>query len=244
MNATSDSWNQIFRDNADNGAIDPNDRRGYKNRYITGLRDQYFINWFKRHFDPEHSPSLIDIGCGSGLSSRPLIELGAKVIGVDIAFEGLSIAPKNPNFLPVLVNGKDLPIGENRIDGAVSYVSLSYIEDDDALLNILKQLRYGLTPGAPVLLIEQTTAERKTIPEHHKVQRTTTEWIDLMSSAGFNLRQTETLRCGHAPLLYLLRFGLIKQISPTRGASYERAFEPILKKFKKEYFETGFNLIA
>lgn len=241
-NPTSKNWDQIFRENADAGAIDPNDKRGYKNRYIKELRDSLFADWYERLFSSKESPKIIDFGCGSGLSSRPLIEKGASVIGLDIAYEGLSLAPKVSNFFPVLIDGTGVPIADSKTDGAVSYVSLSYIEDDIALLNVLKQLHRASKIGAQFLFIEQSARQRQAIPSQHKVIRTLPQWKTVIESAGFQVRNISTLRCGHTPYLSLLKYGVIKRIPPSLGNRLEKFFEPFLSRRRSGYLEIAMEL--
>lgn len=60
---------------------------------ITPFRIQLIRNWFGDIEDK----TIVDFGCGGGLISIPLIELGAHVIGIDLSPSSIECAKKRAN---------------------------------------------------------------------------------------------------------------------------------------------------
>lgn len=73
---------------------------------------------------------VLDLGCGSGISSKKLIDINAKVVGIDISEEMIKIAKKsiaNANFY--VGNIENLPFNNQEFDVVSSSLALHYIED-------------------------------------------------------------------------------------------------------------------
>lgn len=112
--------------------------------------------------DMHEGSRLLDAPCGFGRLSRPLVERGAVVVGVDQSATLLECAEKDRGNLSAerlryLQHDLRQPLPESGFDAAINiFSSLGYgTEDDD--LAILRNLRSALRPGG-LLLVE--TAHR------------------------------------------------------------------------------------
>jgi len=82
--------------------------------------------------------AILDLGCGTGLELQWYFSLnpGAKVTGIDLA-EGMlgALKAKFPDKDITLIQGSyfEVPLGENRFDGAVSVESLHHFTIDEKI---------------------------------------------------------------------------------------------------------------
>lgn len=70
-------------------------------RYAAGRPDyhQIVIDKIKDLLQPAKKfPNILDIGCGNGFSTIPLLELGESIVGVDASAAMIAQAPKHPNI--------------------------------------------------------------------------------------------------------------------------------------------------
>jgi len=95
--------------------------------------------------------TCLDIACGTGNISKLLIELGFKVVGLDISSEMVSIATqKFPEEQFVCADSRNFNLGDHSksITLAVSfYDSLNYLLSDDDMLQAFKSVNRNLPVG-------------------------------------------------------------------------------------------------
>jgi 2-polyprenyl-3-methyl-5-hydroxy-6-metoxy-1,4-benzoquinol methylase len=96
---------------------------------------------------------VLDVGCGNGVSTRRLAELGAHVLGIDYSARFLELArarvtPHDERIDYLLVDASDeaalLALGEGQFDALVCNMVLMDMADIDPLLRAARQL---LTPA-------------------------------------------------------------------------------------------------
>jgi ubiquinone/menaquinone biosynthesis C-methylase UbiE len=94
---------------------------------------------------------VIDLGCGTGLSTRPLIERGANVVAVDSDAEMLAIATRHLDGNARLVHGRAeaLPLPDASADLVVAAQAAHWFDEPDANDEIRRVLR----PGGAVALL-------------------------------------------------------------------------------------------
>ncbi|MGO1000007.1 class I SAM-dependent methyltransferase [Lysobacter sp. CA196] len=203
-------WNSLAGIDPDAAIIDPLDRRGQKNAYLAGIRNNAFLRTLERN--GIESGRLLDLGCGTGSSTRPLLDAGYAVLGVDIAPDLLRHARArcgDENCLFVAMDGKQLPLADASVDAVVVYVVLSYLTDDGQASTLLKSIRNALKPGGSLIMIEQARRHRRVTEKGLKVQRTRKEWQSLLRSAGFASERSSVLRHGRFPTTPLIAMGLL-----------------------------------
>ncbi|WP_152972001.1 class I SAM-dependent methyltransferase [Desulfatitalea tepidiphila] len=80
---------------------------------------------------PSPNESVLDIGCGSGLSTRPLVEMGLNVTGVDPSPYMLDLCFAALQNRVELYRGyaEDLPFGDNSFNYAIFFIALEFADD-------------------------------------------------------------------------------------------------------------------
>ncbi len=80
---------------------------------------------------PSKGESVLDIGCGSGLSTFALLEKGLDVTGIDPSFHMLELAKKKFKNRVTLHRGvaEDLPFDDNSFNYCVFFTSLEFVEN-------------------------------------------------------------------------------------------------------------------
>ena len=238
-------WDDLAEIDPNAAIIDPKDCLGFKNSYLAEIRDEAICEGLSRH--GVAAGILLDVGCGTGSATHPLLLSGHRVLGVDISLGLLRHARSrcgDENCLFIATDGERLPLAPNCFDAAIIYVVLSYILSDHAVCNLLSDIKTALRPGAPLIMIEQARTRRRVCEGGRKVQRTCREWEGLLESAGFLLKGSAILRHGRFPTTPLIRAGFIP-----------RAFWPALRHlegrvasrtgvFKWDYAEICFEALA
>lgn len=212
-----DYWNELSSYGPEASVIDPNDKIGYKNRYISDLRNEAILSQlFGQLAD---NANILDFGCGSGVFSYELTKNGYNAVGLDISIKLLKYAIErqfNKSSRFVLYNGKELPFTSESFSACVSYVVLNYLVEDEDLLFVLKEIHRVLKKGALFIPIEQVKWRKTLSSDGMKLQRPKKEFILFLEKAGFHSIETKLVRRGHFPLIYLIRYGIIsnKSFSP------------------------------
>lgn len=106
--------------------------------------------------------TILDVGCGNGLSCRRLAAAGASVVGIDAAPAMLERARQRSEGAPIdylEVDATDeaalLALGEQRFDGAIACMVLMDIAEIAPLYRAMARL---LKPGAPFVFAVQHPA--------------------------------------------------------------------------------------
>lgn len=117
---------------------------------------------------PKGPGLLLDLGCGTGLELEEYFSQGggAGIVGVDLSEGMLSeLKRKLPDRDLKLIAGSyfDVPLGEERFDGAVSVESLHHFTYEEKL-GLYKKLLAALKPGGCFVLTDYFAES----PEHEK----------------------------------------------------------------------------
>lgn len=114
--------------------FDFNDAQNYteslqkqRNRCIVELESQLMLNLLK----PSPEETVLDIGCGTGISIKPLLECGLNVTGIDPSPYMLDIASENLGNKVDLYRGfaEDLPFDDNSFNHASFFTTLEFVDD-------------------------------------------------------------------------------------------------------------------
>ena len=242
MNDQVTHWDRLSIHPIDASVLDPNDRRGHKNRYITELRNQAIV----RALQPTVSTSpVLDFGCGTGGVSSAIENSGRMVVGVDIS-AGLLRRTSERNckdgVLFLQYDGTRLPIQNESIAAAVTYVVLNHILDDAQLLFAIAEIRRVLKPGGRFIAIEQVRS-RQTLDEIvWQRRRTISEFESLFTAVGFVVSATQIIRYGHSPVIYAVQCGLLPHPLYNRLFQLERTLGRWLGVMPWDYSDVMFPL--
>jgi SAM-dependent methyltransferase len=80
---------------------------------------------------PKPGETILDIGCGTGASLRPFLDMGLQATGLDPSPYMLDIATKNLGHRVDFHRGyaEDLPFGDNYFNYACLVTTLEFVED-------------------------------------------------------------------------------------------------------------------
>lgn len=73
---------------------------------------------------------ILDLGCGTGFSTKILVDKGLKVIGVDISKNMLSFAKKK-NLNVIKSNMTSLPFKDKSFDGLISISAIQWLKSSE-----------------------------------------------------------------------------------------------------------------
>lgn len=114
--------------------FDFQDARTYANwvlqqreQWTAVLEKQLMLNLLK----PAHGESILDIGCGTGASILPLMQMGLNVTGIDASPYMLDLASANLGQSVDLYRGfaEDLPFDDNSFNHALFFIALEFVDD-------------------------------------------------------------------------------------------------------------------
>lgn len=98
-----------------------------RNRVAADLECRLMVNMLK----PVRGETVLDIGCGTGVSLQPFLELGLQVTGLDPSPYMLDVASKNLGDRVDLHRGfaEDLPFDDNSFNYSCLVTTLEFVED-------------------------------------------------------------------------------------------------------------------
>lgn len=234
-------WDKMAQFGASASVIDPSDSKGYKNRYIIELRNRAILN----KLDQPKEARILDFGCGSGNLSELLSEEGFNVSGLDISSELIKLARErqHKNKWDVYqYDGDIFPFENNSFDAIITYVVLNHILNDSQFEETLSELYRVLKPGGQIIAIEQASRNITISKDGSKKQRKLSYFINSFSLVGFNVVTHNTLRRGHFPVLYMIRYGLIPPSLFTSISRFEALIGKIFKQPIIDYVDVLFSL--
>ncbi|PBS11720.1 hypothetical protein CMZ82_13105 [Lysobacteraceae bacterium NML93-0792] len=222
--ALRDHWDRLSALDPDRSIIDPNDRRGHKNRYLAGLRDTAMLESL---LDVPAGSVLLDYGCGSGSGSRTLLQAGWQVIGLDISTPLLQQARTRcaghaDHAMFATTDGRTVPLADGSIAAAITYGVLIYCVSDEELVHLLGEFRRALQPGGRLILVEQVKRQDRIAEQGLKRFRTIEAWHRHLTDAGFSVDRSTVLRHGRFPGTIALQRGLVPRALWRGMAKLER----------------------
>lgn len=97
-------------------------------RLIKGYESKLIL----RMLTPEPGEMILDAGCGTGIFTAAILEVGARVVGLELALTMLRRALDRCGdqlFQPVIGDMRRLPIVDATFDKAVSITAIEFIQD-------------------------------------------------------------------------------------------------------------------
>ena len=192
---------------------DPNDKKGYKYKYVSSLESGAILSALS---GIPAASTVLDFGCGTGNLSKIISDENLRITGVDISLNMLKYAHRHSFRNPALFvqyDGDGLPFNSNCFDACVTCGVLVYLTEKDHFLRVLNEIRRVLKPGAKLLALEQTGLRTVSEPSRRKLQRSAKEFQEILSEAGFIIREKKIIRRGHFPLIYPIRYGLLPSVA-------------------------------
>lgn len=90
------------------------------------------------------TPHTLDLGCGTGISTRELIESGFDMIGADKDASMLEIAQKHsPNIRFVVATADQLPFSDNEFDIITAFTAFHWFNNQESLTEMHRALKPG-----------------------------------------------------------------------------------------------------
>lgn len=127
-------------------------RTGYSNELYNALAS----------FGLSPRDHVLDVGCGTGLASRPLIENGFRVTGVDVSAPMLDKAREHfPSATWVQGSAEALPFEPATFDAAIAAQALHLVDRAKAVAELVRVVKPGGTIGVwwKVLLDQDPVAQ-------------------------------------------------------------------------------------
>ncbi|GAA3394091.1 class I SAM-dependent methyltransferase [Cryptosporangium minutisporangium] len=132
--------------------------------------DRAFLTAFAElvRTDPSPAPTarlVADVGCGPGLRTAFLHDLGLSTIGIDLSPQMITVArQRHPELSFEVGSMLDLPLDTASVHGLAAMYSLIHIPDEHLPVAIAEFARV-LVPGGHALVIFQTDAETRHLAE-------------------------------------------------------------------------------
>lgn len=111
----------------------------------------------QKHWDqywPERGGTCLEIGCGAGRITAALAEAFDRVIAVDVSQDMIDrareVVPGSAEFHQV--DGAELPVASGTVDGVFSVHVMQHLEDREALVAYLREIRRVLRPGGSMMV--------------------------------------------------------------------------------------------
>lgn len=105
-----------------------------------------------RHlFEDRSLPKLsLDIGCGTGLSSRALLDISQSVVALDCSPEMLALLPRDARIHRVLAESEQMPLRSEAVDLITASCVIHWLNLDA----FMSEARRVLRPGGPLVVYD------------------------------------------------------------------------------------------
>jgi ubiquinone/menaquinone biosynthesis C-methylase UbiE len=100
--------------------------------------------------------NVIDVGCGTGLSTIALKEIAKNIVGTDISSEMIALAPKDSQIEYFVSPGEELPVDTGKFDLMTISSALHWIEVEKFCL----EAKRALTPKGYMVVYDNYFSAR------------------------------------------------------------------------------------
>jgi SAM-dependent methyltransferase len=179
--------------------IDPGDRLGLKNLYIS-LVDELALEQ-ELQFSGEEI--VLDFGAGTGRLAQRIKPFVHGVIAIDISGHMLARAKESSDSSGILwiqADGAHIPLTESSVDRVFSVYTLQGFIDRD-FTNSAREMARCCRGGGRVILLEQASKEGW-VGNHRR--RQPSEYVEAFEAVGFRVCRHDCIRWGNPFLLYAI----------------------------------------
>ncbi len=90
------------------------------------------------------NPLVLDLGCGTGISTRQLVDNGFRVVGSDVSESMIHEAKESGGEVEyVVAPAEHLPFTDNYFDGATAFTAFHWFDTPEAVTEIYRVLKIG-----------------------------------------------------------------------------------------------------
>ncbi|MBT8347458.1 MAG: methyltransferase domain-containing protein [Desulfofustis sp.] len=113
---------------------------------IGELVREYEAELLHQLLDPQTGEFILDVGCGTGIFTSPVLSSGAEIVGLDISFPMISRASgrfHGKRFVPLAGNMLALPFANGSFDKVYSMTALEFVDNAQAAVAELERVTKG-----------------------------------------------------------------------------------------------------
>ncbi len=110
---------------------------------IGRLVKEYETELLHELLDPQPGDLLLDVGCGTGVFTDPILSCGAEVVGLDISFPMISTAAgrfHSQRFFPLAGDMLALPFASGSFDKVYSMTAIEFVDNAEAAVAELQRV--------------------------------------------------------------------------------------------------------
>lgn len=146
MNKQKDLWNKLAQSNS-KYYINSNKGKGITEQEFWESGEQEFRTHIWNDDLLKPCQTMLDIGCGIGRITQFMRTMANLVIGTDISGEMIKQAKKRfPDITFIETDGYTLPLEDNSVDVAFSYLVFQHMKDREMVESNLKEVQRILKP--------------------------------------------------------------------------------------------------
>ncbi len=167
-------------------------------KYYNRLKADWAIKLAKKHLGNTHARDFLDLGCGTGMTEKNLIDNFKSGVGLDLSCGMLEAGVKNlKNCSFVQADATKLPFPDQSFDLVVSITFLHHVSDDDISF-VMKESRRVLKKGGllvhfdhnPYNFLTRKVVEYCVFDEGETFLRPRKMILDMMKSQELNIVET------------------------------------------------------
>jgi SAM-dependent methyltransferase len=169
---------------------------------------------------------LLDLGCGTGWTSRFLAHFGHDVVGLDISETMIALAREKCAGIPnvtFLARDYEQPFAPGEFDAVLIYDALHHAEDENLVIN---NAFNSLRPGGLLLTAEPGTGHAQTPAAREAVNRFGVTEKDM----EYARQRNHMLACGFSQVRHYIRVSEIAvfDLEADGGAKQRKHLEAVM----------------
>jgi ubiquinone/menaquinone biosynthesis C-methylase UbiE len=113
---------------------------------IGELVREYEAKLLQELLDPQPGEFILDVGCGTGIFTGPILASGAAIVGLDISIPMIARASRRfhgEQFVPLAGNMLALPFANGSFDKVYSMTALEFVDNAQAAVAELERVTKG-----------------------------------------------------------------------------------------------------